>query len=102
MFQSQKKIDLAPRLKLGVGRGYPRNKLLKIGAYICLLLALGLTANAIRLLFFGNSDQPKASQEQVLGASDSKDNLPQLSDYKVQKGDTLFSISQKYGIDWTL
>jgi LysM repeat protein len=39
---------------------------------------------------------------QVLGATDIKKdiNLIEFAEYKVQKGDTLFNISQKYNINW--
>ncbi len=101
-----KKFELSPRLKLGVGRGYSQNQILKYSAIICLILALALTVNAFRLVLKdknqagGNSQNP-----QVLGASDIKQpgsqSGVQFTAYTVQKGDTLFNISQKFNIDWT-
>jgi len=101
-----KKFELSPRLKLGVGRGYSQNQILKFSAIICLILALGLTVNAFRLVLKdknqagGNSGNP-----QVLGVSDVKQpgsqSGVQFTAYTVQKGDTLFNISQKFNIDWT-
>jgi hypothetical protein len=43
------------------------------------------------------------SGPQVLGASDEQNGNANLQfiDYKVQKGDTLFNLSQKYNISWT-
>jgi len=104
-----KKFELSPRLKLGVGRGYSQNQILKIAAIVCLVLAAGLTVNSVRLVFKGSSQQNsggKADAPQVLGTSDVKTPGEQNSDiqfvnYTVAKGDTLFNISQKYNISWT-
>ena len=102
---NKKKFELSPRLKLGVGRGYSQNQILKLAAVLCLVLALGLTLNAIRLIVTGNG---QASQEtlgpKVLGASDVKNQTNeqtlQFTSYTVLKGDTLFNISQKFNISW--
>jgi LysM repeat protein len=101
-----KKIELSPRLKLGIGRGYSQNQILKFSAIICLVLALALTVNAFRLVLKdknqtgGNSGNP-----QVLDATDVKQpgsqSGVQFTAYTVQKGDTLFNISQKFNVDWT-
>jgi LysM repeat protein len=101
-----KKFELSPRLKLGVGRGYSQNQILKFAAIACLVLALGLTLNAVRLLVKGkNPPTTSANTPQVLGASDTKaqdgQQSLQFTTYTVQKGDTLFNISQKYNISWT-
>src|SRR5271154_6000711 len=64
-----KKFELSPRLKLGVGRGYSQNQILKLAAIACLVLALILAGNAVRLLF---KQSPKGPQSQVLGASTTK------------------------------
>jgi LysM repeat protein len=101
MFKQSKKFDLSPRLKLGVGRGYSQSQILKIASIVCLVLAVGLTANTIRILF---SHKDSSSQTpQVLGATDTKTSNTNVEfiEYKVQKGDTLFNISQKNNIDWT-
>jgi hypothetical protein len=103
MALATKNLKLSPRLKLGVGRGYSQNQILKFSAIICLVLALGLTANAFRLVFMdkGNSN----ANPQVLGVSDIKQQnsqpAVQFTAYTVQQGDTLFNISQKFNIDWT-
>ena len=100
-----KKFELSPRLKLGVGRGYSQNQILKFAAIICLFLALGLTANAVRLLVTSKNQPAASSAPQVLGATDVKgeENAGSIefTNYTVQKGDTLFNISQKYNISWT-
>lgn len=100
-----KKIELSPRLKLSVGRGLSQNRKLKIIASSLLILAFALTVNAIRLMFFSTTQKaPNAGKEQVLGASDTKtqDTGVSFTDYAVQKSDTLFSISQKFNISWTI
>ena len=100
-----KKFELSPRLRLGVGRGYSQNQILKLSAVLCLIIALILTANAIRLVI-GNKNQPSnnGANPQVLGASDlqtaGKTGQIQFVSYTVQKGDTLFDISQKFNISW--
>jgi hypothetical protein len=101
-FQS-KKFELSPRLKLGVGRGYTQNQILKTSAIICLVIALGLTFNAISLML--KNPNSASIEPKVLGASDSKnevsENQVQFTSYTVQKGDTLFNIAQKFNISWT-
>src|SRR3989344_3793497 len=105
MSYSNKKFELSPRLKLGVGRGYSQNRILKISAVFCLILALGLGINAVRLIFSGgktDNQAKNANEAQVLGASDSQTSSDtQFVEYKVLKGDTLFNISQKFNINWT-
>lgn len=99
-----RKFELSPRLKLGVGRGYSQNQILKLSALICLLVAIGLSFNAFRLIFNTKNQDPTATP-QVLGANDIKTNNPEDSmkfiNHTVVKGDTLFNISQKFNISWT-
>ena len=102
----RKKFELAPRLKLGVGRGYSQNQLLKFAAITCLTLAVALTFNAVRLIFKGAGQTSQNTYtSEVLGASDVKkpdnQNPIQFTTYTVLKGDTLFNISQKFNISWT-
>ena len=103
MLSSNKKFELSPRLKLGVGRGYSQNQILKYSAVFCLILACILVVHTGYLLF-ENKNQSSANPE-VLGASDTKDPKPtatiEFKSYTVQKGDTLFNISQKFNIDWS-
>ncbi len=102
-FQS-KKFELSPRLKLGVGRGYTQNQILKTSAIICLLFAVGLAFNAVSLMV-KNPGTNQSNDPAVLGASDVKtqeaSSVIQFTNYTVQKGDTLFNISQKFNISWT-
>jgi LysM repeat protein len=101
-----RKIELSPRLKLSVGRGLSQNRKLKIFASGLLVLAIALSLNALRLIFFSSSpasERSNAGQEQVLGASDVQNPEEEVNftEYTVQKNDTLFSISQKFNISWT-
>lgn len=101
-----RKIELSPRLKLSVGRGLSQNHKLKIAAICLLAVAVGLTVNAARLMFFSGNKTTQNGQDQgqVLGAEDNRSTSGsevQFQEYTVQKTDTLFSISQKYNINWT-
>lgn len=104
MSLNRKKFDLSPRLKLGVGRAYSQNQILKISAVFCLILAGLLAINAGKLFWQSSAhDTANNSGPQVLGASDTKVASPptvQFIEYSVQKGDTLFSVSQTYNISW--
>ena len=98
MFFRKKNFELSPRLSLSVGRTYSKNQILKVSGIICLLLALGLTINAISLIM---SRADKASKEgEVLGSVDVKNIQLEFIEYEVQTGDTLFNLSQKYNISW--
>ena len=98
-----KKFELSPRLKLGVGRGYSQNQILKFSAIFCLSLAVVLVINS-GFLLIKNAKKTTPTPE-VLGASDVKTPTPtfavEFKSYTVQKGDTVFSISQKFNIDWS-
>lgn len=106
MFNSKNKIQLSPRLKLGVGRAYSQNHVFKFAAILCLFLALGLSIHAIWVVF--SSEKSKITENldpQVLGVSDTKldtenSNL-EFIEYKIQKGDTLFNLSQNFNINWS-
>jgi LysM repeat protein len=94
------KFELCPRLKFGVKRGVSHNQKFKIFTVIFLSLAAILGINAARLVLKSSTSENK-NPPQVLGAADTKDtNLLEFAEYKVQKGDTLFNISQKYNINW--
>ena len=98
MFFKKKNFELSPRLKFGVGRASFKNQALKITGLACLLIAVGLSINAFSLIW-EKSEQP-ASEGQVLGANDTAEPKTEFVEYTVQKGDTLFNLSQKYNISW--
>jgi hypothetical protein len=102
----KKKFELSPRLKLGVGRARSQNKILKLASVLCLVLAVGLGFYAFRLALKEKGTQVlDAATPQVLGASDIKSDSAadqvKFIEYKIQKGDTLFNVSQKFNISWT-
>lgn len=107
MSTRRKKFELSPRLKLGVGRGHSGN-ILKFASIFCLILALGLAVNAFRLILANNKKIIDQATPQVLGASDVRTGsegptaqAPQLIEYKVKAGDTLFNVAQQYNISWS-
>lgn len=106
MFDSKNKIQLSPRLKLGVGRAYSQNHIFKFAAIICLFIAFGLSLHAIWVVFSPDkSSITENSEPQVLGAFDSNSDMEnsnlEFIEYKVKKGDTLFNLSQNFNINWS-
>ena len=101
---NKKRFDLAPNLKLGVGRGTPMNsnKILKLTSVGFLIVSAVLATNSLRVIF-KNSGEAPATKPQVLGVSDitQASNEPQFIDYTVATGDTLYSIAQKNNDSWT-
>lgn len=102
MKSNQNKIKLSPRLSMGVGRGGSRYSFFKIGTTVLIILSVLLTARAGYLLFKPNSDAT-TPDPQVLGAEDDTQagNEQLYNTYSVKSGDTLFTISQEYGVQWT-
>lgn len=107
MFKFKNQLELSPRLKLGVGKGYSKNKILKTASFLFLIMAMGLALNSLWIVINSDSDKKTANsnqEPQVLGASDIKSSDTnseiQFLEYKVKKGDTLFNVSQEYKISW--
>ena len=99
MWYRKNKIRLSPKLKLGVGRGRYSRQLLKFGGMCCLLLAVALGIHALKLAI-----SKPAPEGKVLGESTQPPIVnpqEQWENYTVQKGDTLFSISQQFNIPWS-
>lgn len=106
MFPQGRKFTLSPKLKWGVGRGFSTQKILKWCGTGFTVVALLLTVNAVRIIWQHNAEAKSPNNPQVLGASTDqpvKQNTDEFKfqDYVVQKGDTLFNVSQKYNISWT-
>lgn len=97
---NQNKIRLAPRLRWGVGRDQHNINFFKIGSGIFLALSAVLIIRAGFMLFSG--DDQTSQVPQVLGAQDQQPNKQSFTEYKVKGGDTLFSISKDYNIEWTV
>ncbi|MCX6797582.1 MAG: LysM peptidoglycan-binding domain-containing protein [Candidatus Doudnabacteria bacterium] len=107
MFKFKNQLELSPRLKLGVGRGYSKNQILKIASFVFLVVAMGLAINSLWIVINGSKSQKNTNlnkEPQVLGTSDTKspnsNTEIQFLEYKVKKGDTLFNLSQQYGVSW--
>lgn len=94
------KVKLSPRLQLGVGRTSGRGSILPYATMIILVISGVLGIRAINLVIKG-SDSDVPVQGEVLGAVDTPDQTELFEDYKVKKGQTVFSIAQEHGIDWT-
>jgi len=100
MAKSKNKVHLSPQLKLGVGRGYSKNNILKYSGFIFLFISLIMAGWTIYTVATHSSHSTgNATNPQVLGATDKPGEL--FVDYTVQKGDTVFNIAQKYNINWT-
>ncbi|MEZ4180631.1 MAG: LysM domain-containing protein [Candidatus Doudnabacteria bacterium] len=101
---SSKKIKLSPRLNMGVGRNKSRYSFYNIGGSILIIASIVLTVRAGYMLFQKNNS---SSNPQVLGAVDTETSqesqaTQSYQTYQVESGDTLFTISQKFDIDWTV
>jgi LysM repeat protein len=100
------RISLSPKLKLGVGRGTIKNKILRVGTvlFLCTVVVLGI--NATYLLLNGKTESVANHTPQVLGAATETQataitDIQPYKNYTVQEGDTLFNISQKINVPWT-
>ncbi|MBP9686654.1 MAG: LysM peptidoglycan-binding domain-containing protein [Candidatus Doudnabacteria bacterium] len=93
--KNQKRIRLSRQLKWSVGRGRNNNRLFWSIGLCCLALSAFLISRTNALL------QNEAAP-QVLGASTeqgvTESDAIIFTDYKVMKGETLFTISQKFGL----
>lgn len=99
------RIQLSPRLRLGVGRKYSSNTLFKYSGSAFLILSACLFLNTFRI-FLNNNARENTIPPQVLGIANSKASEPtanteQFQTIKVKKGETLFSIAKNYNISWT-
>ncbi len=95
------KVKLSPKLQLGVGRNRSGNSLWRYGTMIVLVFSGVLVIRAGYMLIHKSSTITQA-QPQVLGAEDTNQTPKQLfKEYVVKKGDTIFSIGQSNGIEWT-
>ena len=98
MLNRKHKVELSPKLKLGVRRTYTQNQLLKYSGTIFIALAVFLSINAIRL--FKNQTSSQLASEATPKVLDAQDQI-EFTDYTVTQGDTIFTVAQKFNIDWT-
>lgn len=100
MSKSRNKVQLSPQLKLGVGRGYSKNRILKYGGFIFLLASFVLVGWTVFVVAQHSSKEPGSeTNPTVLGAED--DSSQAFLTYTVVKGDTVFNIAQKHDVNWT-
>lgn len=100
MSTPKSKVKLSPRLQLGVGRNPGKTKLLPYATMIFLVIS-GVLAIRAGYMVIHRSPSVAPSDPQVLGAKDTPSPEPIFKEYTVKKGDTVFSISQQYNIEWT-
>jgi nucleoid-associated protein YgaU len=94
------KVKLSPKLQLGIGRSRGNNHLLRYVGLVFVVLSIVLGARAGYLVLNHSGDPASAPNERVAGDSTSQADEV-FSEHTVKKGDTLFNISQQYGIEWT-
>jgi hypothetical protein len=96
------KVKLSPQLQLGVGRNTNSGSWLKYSSFIFLVISAVLAIRAGYMVVHGPEALDSARNPQVLGAKDSTSNdQSPFKEYSVKKGDSIFSIGQQYGIEWT-
>jgi len=103
--RSKNKVRLSPQLKLGVGRGYSKNNLLKYVGFVFLFASLALVIWTVNVVLHRSSGQGSQTAQnnsqanpQVLGAADTKN---PFVNYTVKKGDTVFNLAQQFNINWS-
>lgn len=100
MPKSRNKVQLSPQLKLGVGRGYSKNRVLRYGGFIFLLASFVLVGWTVYVVAQHSSGGPSNTKNPaVLGAEDNTSQA--FTTYTVAKGDTVFNIAQKHNVSWT-
>lgn len=105
MFNKNQRFQLSPRLRLGVGRRFSKNSVLKYTGSFFILTAVLLSINTFRLIVNSSESEQTPNKPQVLGISDTRQletpNQAQFDTYITRKGDTLFSIAQDHNMSWT-
>ena len=105
MWKSKHTVHLSRKLQRGVGRGYSKHTVLKLGGTLASLLTLALLVYTATHLHDGTN--PTTATPEVLGANvtnnQTESSQSEFTTYKVQAGDTLFNISQRLnlGASWT-
>lgn len=100
MSSIKSKVKLSPRLQLGVGRNPTKTNLLPYATMIFLVIS-GVLAIRAGYMVIHRSPSVTPVNPQVLGAEDNSVPKQLFKEYTVKKGDTVFSISQQYNIEWT-
>ena len=101
MNQLKQNVKLSPKLLLGVGRTTGRGSLLPYATMIFVVIS-GVLAIRAGYMVINHSNPSTEATPQVLGAVDNTaETNKAFKDYEVKKGDTVFSIAQANGLDWT-
>lgn len=96
------KVKLSPKLQLGVGRTTGSGSLMKYASMMFLVISAVLAIRAGYMVINGPEALESPKNPQVLGAQDTPETAATLfREHVVQKGETVFSIGQEYGIQWT-
>lgn len=99
----KQKVKLSPKLSLGVGRGTDRGSLLPYATMIFVVISAVLAIRAGYMVVHHSSPSDTPANPQVLGATDTPTETQKaFKDYAVKKGDTVFSIAQANGLQWTM
>ena len=105
MFNKNQRFQLSPRLRLGVGRRFSKNSILKYTGSFFVLVTVLLSINTFRLILDSSNTTQTTNKPQVLGISDTREiatqSQAQFDTYTARKGDTLFSIAQEHDVSWT-
>ena len=111
MQTNKQKIKLSESLQLGVSDPASQSTLYRTGGVIFTVLSLLLVVNIYRNMVTVQvpGKTPLATsqnvQQAVLGAYDQASTAaqsPSVTQYTVQKGDTLFSIAQAKSVNWEI
>ncbi len=98
----KQKVKLSPKLQLGVGRNTSSGNLLKYSSFMFLVISAVLGIRAGAMVIKGPEVVETQRMPQVLGAQDNTIENPTLFiEQTTKKGDTIFSISEQFGIEWT-
>lgn len=77
---------------------YPNaGKLAKVVAFLAIILIIAGVYSFTRQKNQSDTEKPP---KQILGEQEQAAPLPQFDTYRVKQGDTLFNLSQKFGVAW--
>jgi len=100
---SKQKLKLAQNLEMGVSGPSSQSIFFKIGGFVFIILSLIVIKNIYSNIKSSTKNATLTYstniQQKVLGAYDVQ-GQPQITNYTIQKGDTLFSIAQHYNTYW--
>ncbi len=102
--KKQSKIKLSENMQMGIAAPTSQGTFFKVGGALFLVLSVIVAGNMFHMLGSepkqNTASQSQSVQQQVLGAYTQNTAQVQTTTYTVQKGDTLFDISQSHGVSW--